>query len=491
MNNKFTAVILAAGAGTRMKSTLPKAMQKVCGRSMIDHVIDVAYEAGCDDVIVVTGVGREKLEEHLSQRSVPQSIRFVIQEQRLGTGHALKMASPLIDDDKNILVLCADAPLLKTDTLKRMILTINDNNVSGVVLTAMMDNPDNYGRIIRNTNKQNFYNDNGNSSNVNSNKFAFDADVIGIVEHKDANEEQKLINEINTGVYAFNGKPLKKSLENLKNDNVQGEYYLTDVVLDFHKKGLKMSAIIEDEPMTTIGVNSPKELHVAERYMQVQIVEKHMENGVRFINADTVVIEKSVVIDSDTLIYPNVVIKGDTKIGTKCIIGIGSRIENSVINDNVCVETSVILDSSVDSGTNVGPFAYIRPNSHIGKNVKVGDFVEIKNSTLGDDTKVSHLTYVGDGDVGNKVNIGCGVVFVNYDGVNKYRTTIKDDCFIGCNSNLISPVNIEEGAYIAAGTTVTRDVPKDSLTLGRVRQENKEGRAKTIRRLQLKKEKEK
>ncbi len=471
MNKKFTAVILAAGAGTRMKSKLPKALQEVCGRTMIDHVIDSVYEAGCDDIIIVTGFGREQLESHISQRECPKKIRFVVQKQRLGTGHALKMASPLIDDDNNILVLCADTPLLKTDTLKKMISVMDDNSTSGSVLTAIMEESANYGRIIRNPE------DNAN--------------VIGIVEHKDASEEQRLIKEINTGVYSFKGKPLKNALENLKNDNAQGEYYLTDVVVDFYNRGLKMSAIVEDEPMTTIGVNSPKELHSAQRYMQNKIIESHMNNGVRFINADTVMIEKSVKISQDTVIYPNVVLKGDTNIGSECIIGMSSRIENSKIHDNVSVESSVILDSYVDSGTKVGPFAYIRPNSNIGKNVKVGDFVEIKNAKLDDDTKVSHLTYIGDGDVGKRVNIGCGVVFVNYDGVNKYRTTVDDDCFIGCNSNLVSPVHVGKGAYVAAGTTVTKDIPEEALTVGRVRQENKEGRAKTLRRLQAKKEREK
>ncbi len=460
--NNFTAIILAAGAGTRMKSTIPKALQEVCGRSMIDHVIDSAKSIGCKNIIVVTGCGRELVEKHLSQRNNIDkdiNIRFAFQENRLGTGDAVKMAVPFIKDEENILILCADTPLLKTESLKALMDSV-DNNISGAVLTSIMEDATGYGRILR---------DNG--------------DVAAIIEHKDATSEQLNINEINTGVYAFKGAKLKHALGSLNNDNAQGEYYLTDVISILKGDGHRITAVIEDEPHSTLGVNSPHQLHQANRYMQTEIVNRHMTNGVQFINADTVVIEKKVKIGSDTVIYPNVVLRGNTEIGQACHIGMSSRIENSVISDNVSVESSVILDSKVGSGTSVGPFAYMRPNSVVGKNVKVGDFVEIKNSTLGDDTKVSHLSYIGDGDVGNRVNVGCGVVFVNYDGVKKHRTVVADDVFIGCNANLVSPVNISEGSYVAAGTTVTRDIPKDTLTVGRVRQENKEGRASLLKRM--------
>ena len=298
--------------------------------------------------------------------------------------------------------------------------------------------------------------------------------LVKIVEQKDATEEEEAIQEINGGMYAFDAKLLKYALSKLTNNNVQNEYYLTDTIEILLKDGYKVDAIATKEADDIAGVNSRVQLAGVTTVMKNRVNEKHMANGVTIIDPMNTYIESDVVIGKDTIIEPGCMLQGNTIIGENCHIGYNSKIVNTKLANEVEVEISVITDSFVDDGTHVGPFAYIRPNSHIGKNIKVGDFVEIKNANIGDGTKISHLTYIGDADVGKNVNFGCGTVVVNYDGQKKHRTTVGDNAFIGCNTNLVSPVVVEENAYTAAGSTITKTVPKDSLAIARAKQENKE-----------------
>lgn len=443
--SRLKAVILAAGAGTRMKSKLPKVVHKILGKTMIDYVIEAAKEAGAEEICVVVGHKSE-----IVRKEISYDVEFAIQEEQLGTGHAVMMAKNFIGNEGNVLILFGDTPLITGTTLTDMVNYHTKNNNAATLLSTIVEDPTGYGRIIRDE----------------SNTF------IKSIEHKDASEKEKSVKEINSGMYCFNSHELNMALDNLTNDNSQGEYYLPDTLKTILSKKLNVNAMITNKPEDILGVNSQLQLFEASEIMQRRINYKHMENGVTLMSPTNTYISKDVSIDSDTIIYPNCFLEGNTSIGSDCIIGPNSRIVNSTISDNVNVESSTILDSSVDSNTNVGPYAYIRPNCKIGSNVKIGDFVEIKNSTIGNNTKASHLTYVGDADVGSNVNFGCGTVVVNYDGVNKNRTVIEDNAFIGCNTNLVSPVKVHNNAYTAAGSTITKNVPEYALGIGRARQIN-------------------
>lgn len=438
-------IILAAGQGTRMKSKLPKVLHKVCGIEMVNHIIEISRQLGADENVVVVGHMAETVKE-----SLPKEVKTVLQSEQLGTGHAVKMANEYIDDSQ-ILVLCGDTPLVKPETLKNLVEEHVKNENKATVLTTHVHKPTGYGRIVR------------DASGL----------VSKIVEEKDADEKTKIIKEINSGIYVFDGKLLKEALSNLSNDNAQGEYYLTDVIGMLKDGSHRVAACSDSTIEELMGVNSKVDLARAQEIMRRRINEKLMMEGAIIIDPASTYIEAKVKIGRDSVIYPSTLITGDTVIGEECVIGIGSRIENSKLGNNIEVQNSTILDSVIDDNSNVGPYAYLRPNSKIGKNVKIGDFVEVKNSVVGDNTKASHLTYIGDADLGKDINLGCGVVFVNYDGKNKYRSTIEDGAFIGCNTNIVSPVHVEEGAYIAAGSTITEDVPKDSLAIARARQVNK------------------
>jgi len=442
----ITTIVLAAGEGKRMHSKLPKVLHKVCGKSMLEHVMDCAREAAESEPVVVIGHGAEKIRETLP------FISYVVQEKQLGTGHAVMQAESFIGDG-DVLVLCGDTPLLRVETIKSMIESHRTAGNAATILTARMDNPFGYGRIIRNKDNANI--------------------VESIVEEKDASPEEKQIQEINSGILIFDGKELDSALKALGNNNAQGEYYLTDVIGIFRKRGHLIGGYIAADNNEILGVNNKAQLSDAEQIMNARIVRNHMLNGVTIKKPNDVYIEADVKIGYDTIILPGCYLEGKTVIGEDCVIGPDSRLNNAIVDNGVKIEFSVVNDSMIGEGTTVGPFAYMRPGNKVGKHCKVGDFVEMKNSTFGDHTKASHLAYIGDGDVGNNVNLGCGIIFVNYDGVKKYRSTIADGAFVGCNSNLISPVKIGEGAYVAAGTTVTRDVPEGSMAIGRTRQEIK------------------
>lgn len=445
----FTSVILAAGMGTRMKSKMPKVLHKVCGKPLSKWVIDASKAAGADKVCAVVGHKAETVKEVLGD-----VCEFALQAEQKGTGHAVMQAIDVIKNSKGeVVILNGDTPLITAETINKAIEYHKNNGNQATVITAILDDATGYGRIVRDN----------------------DGSVLKIVEQKDASEEEKKINEVNSGMYVFDAQSLVYALDKITPNNAQGEYYLTDTLEILLSAGKKIGAYAISDNDEIRGINDRVQLNEAEKIMQKRINEYHMRNGVTMRNPESVYIEDGVEIGNDTEICQNVTIKSGTKIGSDCVIGSGSMLDRAVIHDGVDVLSSVILESEVDEGTHVGPFAYIRPNCHVGKEVKVGDFVELKNSNIDDGTKISHLTYIGDSDVGKRVNFGCGTVTCNYDGKKKYRTTIGDDCFVGCNTNFVSPINVGDGVYIAAGSTITEDIPENSLSIARARQVNKEG----------------
>jgi bifunctional UDP-N-acetylglucosamine pyrophosphorylase/glucosamine-1-phosphate N-acetyltransferase len=442
------AVILAAGEGKRMKSKKSKVIHKVCGKPIIKWVYDAVKKSGIEDTVFVVGHRQDQVRECLGDQ-----VSYAVQEKQLGTGHAVMQAEDFLKDKGGIVVvLYGDTPLISGRTITDAIGYHRENGNSATVITAELNDPTGYGRIVRNG-KGHF---------------------LKIVEHKDAKGSEKDIREINSGIYCFNIKDLIEALKELGNDNSQGEYYLTDTLEILMNKGLKVGAIKIEDPNEILGINDRKQLVEASQIIRKRILEKHMASGVTIIDPDTVYIDEEVKIGIDTIIYPCAYLEGNTVIGEEAIIGPNSRLVNSKIGNGTEVNNSVVLDSSIGDNTHVGPFAYVRPSSSIGNNVKIGDFVEIKKSVIGDDTKISHLTYIGDAEVGKNVNLGCGVVVVNYDGKKKNKTVIGDNAFVGCNVNLVSPVEVKDNAYIAAGSTITEEVPENALAIARSRQVNKE-----------------
>lgn len=443
------ALVLAAGQGKRIKSDLPKVLHKVCGKEMVKHVIDSIRKSGIDDVNVIVGKGAELVKERTSDRNVSYSL----QEEQLGTGHAVKCAEDFLRDKKGVVaVFAGDTPLIKQSTIEKLFNEHIENKNAATVLTSMVEDPTGYGRIVRDSNNE----------------------VLKIVEHKDCNEEELKIKEMNTAIYCFDIELLVSSLSKINNNNNQGEYYLTDVIEILKSEGKKIGAVIT-EFEETIGVNSRVQLAEAEEILKNRINLMHMENGVTLIDPKTTYIGIDVEIGKDTIIYPNNILEGNTKIGSNCTLYQNSRIVDSVIGDEVDIQSSVILNSNIGDNTTVGPFAYIRPETTIGKHARIGDFVEIKKSTIGDGTKVSHLTYIGDAEVGSECNFGCGTVVVNYDGKVKNKTVIGNHSFIGCNTNLVSPVKVEDNTYIAAGSTITSEVKEGELAIARAKQRNISG----------------
>lgn len=445
----FTSIILAAGMGTRMKSKMPKVLHKVCGKELCRWVIDASKTAGADKVCAVIGHKAEMVKETLGDVCY-----FALQAEQKGTGHAVMQAADIIKaTDGEVVILNGDTPLVTVEAIKNAVDFHKANGNQATVITAVLSDASGYGRIVRGD----------------------DGGVKKIVEQKDASDEEKKINEVNSGMYVFDSESLVYALDKITPNNAQGEYYLTDTLEILLDAGKKVGAYSIKDNDEIRGINDRVQLNEAERIMQKRINETHMRNGVTMRNPESVYIEDGVEIGSDTEICQNVTIKSGTKIGSDCVIGTGTVLDKAIINDGVDVLSSVIISSEVGAGTHVGPFAYIRPNCKVGEDVKVGDFVEIKNSNIDDGTKISHLTYIGDSDVGKRVNFGCGTVTCNYDGKNKYRTTIGDDCFVGCNTNFVSPINVGDSVYIAAGSTITEDIPAGSLSIARARQVNKEG----------------
>lgn len=438
-------LILAAGKGTRMKSKLPKVLHKVGGKPMLQHVIDAAKKAGSSREVVVIGSGAEIVKETISD------VEFVLQAEQLGTGHAVLMAKENFSESEGtILILCGDTPLLTGELLKELTTTHNNSTCAATVLTANMPDATGYGRIIR---------DEGG-------KFK------RIVEEKDATELERAIREVNAGVYCFDVKKLFSALEKVKNDNAQGEYYLPDVLTILMEAGEEIGAFVSEYADETLGINTRIQLAAADRALRMRKERDLMDSGVTIIDPNTTFIDVDVQIGQDTIIYPNTYIEGKTIIGEDCEIGPNIRFSDMIVGNQVKAQFSYCHEAEICDGVTLGPYVHLRPGTKIGGNVKIGNFVEVKNSNIGEGSKLPHLQYIGDTDMGRGVNIGCGTVTCNYDGKQKYRTSIGDNVFIGCNTNLVAPVKIGDGAYIGAGSTITKDVPKDNLAIARARQTN-------------------
>ena len=445
------SIILAAGEGTRMVSNTPKVLHKVCGKAILEYVIDASNSANVDKNYVIVGHGGDEVREYFGDKDVDFVTQPMGEEYPYGTGYAVMQAIDYVEDEDNVIILYGDTPLISHKTIEELIDYHNKNQYKGTVLTAIVEDATGYGRIIRDEN----------------------GEILKIVEDKDATEEELKIREINSGIYCFNGKELKLALAETDNDNAQGEYYITDVISILKDKGENLGVYLIDNPNEIHGINSRVQLAFCEKLMRNRINEKYMEEGITLINPENTYIELGAKIGKDSIIYPGCIITKDTIIGEDCIIGENTRIENSEIGNKVHIYASTITDSIVEDKCTIGPYAHLRPNSHLKEKVHIGNFVEVKNSTIGDESKAGHLAYIGDADIGKNVNIGCGVVFVNYNGQEKFRSTVEDNAFVGSNSSLVAPVIVREWAYVAAGSTITDEVDEGSLSIARAKQVNK------------------
>lgn len=453
--NDLVAVILAAGKGTRMRSKFPKVLHKVGGKAMLQHVLDAAEAAGATEKVVIIGHEAELVEAMVAGQG-----KTALQAEQLGTGHAVMQAKEALEGfTGTALILCGDTPLLEGEELAKFCQAHKESGAAATVLTAIMDNPFGYGRILRDAN--------GN--------------VVGIVEQKDATEEQKQIKEINTGIYCMECPQMFEVLSTLTCNNAQGEYYLTDVLEKLNIAGQKVGGVITEDSDMVMGINSRKQLSVAEAVMRTRILDKLMDQGVTIMDPASTFIEKGVKIGQDTIIYPYTWLEGTTEIGEDCEIGPNCRFTNVKIGNNAKLQFIYGHDCVVKNDVTAGPYVHLRPDTVISDKVKIGNFVEVKNSNVGVGTKLPHLTYIGDSDIGSGVNMGCGCITVNYDGKKKYRTVVGDNAFVGCNTNLVAPVTVQANTYIGAGSTITKEVPEDALAIARAKQRNIEGWAKAYK----------
>ena len=442
------ALILAAGEGRRMKTSKPKALAEVLFKPMIDWVTDAAIAGGVDDICVVTGHGREELEAHLGGK-----FSTVEQKELLGTGHAVMQAKDFIKAHTpgDILILNGDAPLIDAKTISTAYEYHTSHKNAVTIISAKIDNPTGYSRIIRNKDKC----------------------LKKIVEENDTNNAEKMINEVNSGAYWFNCSVLLEALEGIvemHDKKRQAEYYLTDAIEVILDKNLNAVAYEAGDPDAVLGANDRVQLQKLNEIARRKVMEDLMLDGVSIPCADGVMISPNVKIGAETEILPGTIIKGDTVIGENCVIGPNSLIENSVIGDNVTLNNTQCYSSTVKNGTTIGPFARIRPDCVIGEDVKAGNFVEFKNAKVGDRTSVSHLSYIGDADFGTDINVGCGCATVNYNGKEKNRTKVDDHAFLGCSTYLVAPVSVGKNSYTAAGSVITEDVPDNALAIARSRQ---------------------
>lgn len=449
-------IILAGGQGKRMKTNKPKVLCDVIGEPMLEWVITACENAKLEKICIIKGFAGEMIDEYINGRTSKADIQTVMQEERLGTGHAVMQAKDFLEahKDGNTLVLCGDAPFIDADTINGALELHTQRDCSVTVVTSRVENPTGYGRIIRTENG-----------------------ISGIVEHKDCDPYQLAITEINSGCYWFKTKDLLDVLFDITPNNAQGEYYLTDCIELLISKGKTADAYISGNPNVALGANDRRGLLMLNDIARSEIIGKFLDKGIEFTCTDGVSIGNNVTIGAGTIIHSGVVLKGNTSIGENCVLGNNCIIENTKVGNNVNLNNVQAYESVIEDSVKIGPYVQLRPGSHIKKGVKIGDFVEIKNSTIGEYTAVAHLTYIGDSDVGANVNFGCGVVTVNYNGDKKFRTVIQDNAFIGCNTNLIAPVRVGKGAYTAAGSTITRDIPDNALAIERGRAEIKEGYA--------------
>ena len=465
-NQNIDVIILAAGLGTRMKSATIKILHKAAGRPIIDYVLDLASEVAERPPIMIVGHQREAV-----QQSVGDRARFAVQEQQLGTGHAVLQAAQILEREeelagRRLLILSGDVPLTRPETLQRLVEEHEASQNALTLLSMRLDEPAMYGRIVRDA----------------------DGSVTRIVEAKDASPDEKKITEVNGGIYLFNGDRFFDLLRNLGTNNAQGEYYLTDLIAVLRDSGQRVGALVVDDPVEALGVNSRAELATVEGEIQRRVVDKLMKHGVTFRNPATVVIDSTVTIGADTVVYPFVTLEGTTRIGEGCVIDPGVHLINVTVGDDVHLKTGTVAeDATIADEATVGPYAHLRPGTQLGRHVKVGNFVETKKAVFGDGAKASHLSYIGDAEVGADVNIGAGTITCNYDGVNKHKTVLEDGVFIGSDTQLVAPVRVGKGAYVGAGSTITKDVPADALALSRTPQKIIEGWASRKREDRAKK----
>ena len=444
-------VVLAAGKGTRMTSALPKVLHRAAGLPLIDHVLRAADSIAPKSVVVVVGHEADQLKSALGPRP---GLSFALQEPQLGTGHALLQAEPMLGGASGTLVLLyGDVPLLTASSVVALVQAHRERRAAATVLTAIVPDPTGYGRIVRDA-----------------------RGIAAIVEHKDASPEEREIREINSGVYVFELAPLFGALREIGSSNAQGEFYLPDLVRIYRGRGLAVETVALEDSREILGVNSRKELAEVSAILRTTKIDQLMASGVTIIDPATTYIEPDVAVGIDTIIHPGVYLEGQTRVGARCEIHSGVRVVNTSIDDGVVINNfCVILDSHISSGAKIGPFAHIRPQSDVGEDAHVGNFVELKKTSLGRGSKANHLAYLGDATIGEKVNIGAGTITCNYDGTLKHPTVIEDGAFIGSDSQLIAPVRIGRGAYVAAGSSITKDVPADALAIARGKQVNKEG----------------
>jgi bifunctional UDP-N-acetylglucosamine pyrophosphorylase/glucosamine-1-phosphate N-acetyltransferase len=462
-------IILAAGKGTRMKSDLVKVLHPLLGLPMLSYPIDLSLNGiKAEKTIVVVGHQASQIKERFKD----VQIEFALQEEQLGTGHAVLQAIPFLQSFRGtVLILCGDVPLVKTETLRFFIETYRENESTLSVLTAVVENPFGYGRVLRNP----------------------EGWLKKIVEENDATEEERMIREINTGIYCVKAPFLMEGLKEIGKENAQGEYYLTELVEIARKNGLRCSAHIVADPLEVMGINTRADLAIADGVLRQEKLKELMLSGVTIIDPKTTYINRKVEVGRDTVIYPNCHLQGMTKLGERCLLDPNTKISDSILGNDVTVRSnSVISDSKIEEGAIIGPFAHLRPFSEIKKNAKIGNFVEIKKSVIGKGTKANHLAYIGDSSLGEGVNIGAGTIFCNCDGFEKHQTIIGDRVFVGSNVELVAPVKVGSGASIGAGTTVTKDVPEGALAISRVKQQNIKGWSKKIehRRKKMKEQKE-
>lgn len=445
---KIASVILAAGKGTRMKSKLPKVLHKVAGKAMVERVLETASSVGTERNVVIVGFGGEVVRDYLGDQ-----VEYVVQEEQNGTGHAMKQAFPALGSfDGTILLLCGDTPLVTKESLEALIANHEKNGAAATVLTAHMEDPTGYGRIIRDESGK----------------------VVRIVEQKDGKPEELAVQEINTGMYAFDSQKLWPCLDQLSDDNAQGELYITDVVGILVNQGDRVGAYMMKHNEESLGVNSRLQLAEAEAILKNRKNRELMEAGVTIIDPTSTYVAPEVTVGADTILYPGTILEGHTVVGQQCEIGPHTRLTNVQVGDGNVIHFTYGHDCQIGDNTDIGPYVHLRPNTIIGNDVHIGNFVEVKNSKVGQGTKFPHLSYIGDSDVGAGVNIGCGTITVNFNGSTKNRTVIGDHAFIGCNSNLVAPVEVGEYGYVGAGSTITKDVPAKALAVGRARQMVKE-----------------
>lgn len=438
------AIILAAGEGTRFKSETPKVLHKVLGKMLIERVAEIV-DNGFYKKIIVIGHKSELVKKSISDKNVV----FVKQVKQLGSGDAVKQAENILKNFVgDLVILSGDVPLLKKETVAKLLSVHKKEKAAASIITCEMENPSNYGRIVRNT----------------------DGTVKAIIESKDATDIIRKIKEINAGVYVFSSKELFSALRKIKNDNSKSEYYLTDVISILNRGKRKIIGYKINDFKEISGINNRYELTLAENYMREKVLENLMHSGVTIVNPATVYIEETVEIEKDATIMPSTIIKGRTKIGSGCVLGPFSYIEDSKIDKNVEIRASFVYGAEIADDVKIGPYSHIRRETKVGKSARIGNFSEIKKSIIGENSKVSHLSYIGDSQLGKNINIGAGTITCNYDGKNKHKTEIGDYTFVGSNTNLIAPVRIGRGVLIAAGSTITHDVPDNKLAIARERQ---------------------